>query len=252
MPVIGGVDFPEPMTMAPLRRWIKIFGRTPLHPQWLLGRRRVPQGIDGVSGMVLDIGAADRWIERHLPSGIGYVSLDYPSTGRDMYGAKPHVFADARQLPFRDGRFEGVICLEVLEHVPDPGLVVTEIARVMRPGGTAWLSMPFLYPLHDAPYDFQRYTEYGFRRDVERAGMKVVSLRRVNHAIIASGTLLCLAIAGGVYAQRGLLRVLLLPVATAMVLVINLLAWLLGKLWPDWTHMSTGHEVEVRKPEASI
>lgn len=234
--------------MSSLRNWIRIFARTPLHPQWLLGGRRIPTGIKAASGTLLDVGAGDRWIAQHLRAGVGYVALDYPATGRDLYGARPDVFADARRLPFADAVFDGAICLEVLEHVSDPALVVAEIARVIRPGGTVWLSMPFLYPLHDAPYDFQRYTEFGLRRDIERAGMRVVALRRTNHALRAAGVLACLAVAGSIEARRGLLRWVMLPFAAAIVLTINLLAWSLSNVWPDWDHMATGHDVEVRKP----
>lgn len=233
--------------MSSLRKWARGLARTPLHPQWLLGGRRAPPGIKAASGIVLDVGAGDRWIARQLPAGVDYVSLDYPSTGRDLYGAHPDVFADAGQLPFADACFDAAVCLEVLEHVPDPARVVAEIARVIRSGGTVWLSMPFLYPLHDAPYDFQRYTQFGLRRDIERAGLRIVSLRRTNHALIAAGVLACLAIAGGAHAQRGWLRMLLLPFAAAIVLVVNVLAWSFSRLWPDWTHMTTGHEVEMRK-----
>lgn len=234
--------------MSSLRNWIRIFARTPLHPQWLLGGRRIPAGIKAASGTLLDVGAGDRWIAQHLRAGVDYIALDYPATGRDLYGARPDVFADARMLPFADAVFDGAICLEVLEHVSDPALVVAEIARVIRPGGTVWLSMPFLYPLHDAPYDFQRYTEFGLRRDIERAGMRVIALRRTNHALRAAGVLACLAVAGSIEARAGLLRWVLLPFAAAIVLTINLLAWSLSNVWPDWDHMATGHDVEVRKP----
>lgn len=233
--------------MASIRHWASVFARTPLHPQWLLGPRRVPVGISNAEGLILDIGAADRWIESHLSADADYVALDYPSTGRDLYGARPHVFADAAHLPFPDGNFDGVICLEVLEHVPDPAIVMCEISRVLKPGGRAWISMPFLYPLHDAPFDFQRYTKFGLRRDVERAGLEVVTLHESGHAIRAAGLLMCLAIAGGAHAERGLVALLLLPVALFAVLVINVTAWLASLVWPDWRHMAMGHELEVRK-----
>ena len=234
--------------MASIRHWASVFARTPLHPQWLLGHRRAPAGIAIATGAILDIGAADRWIEPHLPAEANYIALDYPATGRDLYRARPHVFADAAHLPFADRHFDGVICLEVLEHVPDPAVVMCEIARVLKSGGRAWISMPFLYPLHDAPFDFQRYTEFGLRRDVERAGLQVVTLRKSGHAIRAAGLLMCLAIAGGAYAQRRLVALLLVPLVLIAVLAINITAWLSSLVWPDWRHMAMGHELEARKP----
>jgi len=198
--------------------------------------------------MLLDIGAADRWIEPLLPETASYIALDYPPTGKVLYGAKPHVFGDAAQLPFDDDCFDVVTCLEVLEHVANPEQVLTEIARVLKAGGRAWVSMPFLYPLHDAPFDFQRYTEYGLRRDMQRAGLTVVSLRKSGHAIRTAGLLACLAIAGGAYARSDWKRWIFLPFASVGVLVINLMAWLASLVWPDWSHMGMGYELEVRKP----
>lgn len=221
--------------------------RTPLHPQWLLGRRTPPANLVVATGTILDIGAADRWIKPYLSEAAHYVALDYPPTGEMLYGAKPDFFADAAFLPVSNGMLDAVVCLEVLEHVPDPALVMAEIARVLKAGGHAWISMPFLYPLHDAPFDFQRYTEYGLRRDVERSGLEVVMLNKFGHAIRAAGLLACLAIAGGAHAQPGRIRLLLLPLVLPAVFSINILAWISSILWPDWKHMAMGYVLEVRK-----
>lgn len=228
--------------------WARRLVHTPLHPQWLLGGRAVSSGIAHISGRVLDIGAADRWIESRLPPSAEYLALDYPSTGRGLYGSRPDVFADGACLPFVDESLDGVLCLEVLEHVPEPESVLQEIARVLKPGGRAWITMPFLYPLHDAPFDFQRFTEYGLRRSMQRAGLGVTSLRKSGHAIRTAGLLACLAIAGGIYTQRGWLKWFLLPFAATMVLLVNITAWLLSFVWPDWGHVAHGHELEVFKP----
>ncbi|MGN6382407.1 MAG: class I SAM-dependent methyltransferase [Dyella sp.] len=234
--------------MSAVRDWASLFARTPLHPQWLLGRKRIPVGVARASGLLLDIGAADRWIETIFSADVDYVALDYPPTGRDLYGARPHVFADAAHLPFATGHFDAVVCLEVLEHVTDPAVVINEIARVLKNRGRAWISMPFLYPLHDAPFDFQRYTEYGLRRDAERAGLEVVTLRKTGHAIAVGGLLMCLAIAGGVHARRGWVKAVLVLPAILAVFWINVTSWFLSLVWPDWSHMAMGHELEVLKP----
>lgn len=235
--------------MTRVRSWAKWMAGTPLHPQWLMGRKLPPAGIEGARGRILDIGAADRWMERQIHPQAEYVALDYPFTGHDLYGARPDVFADAARLPFRSDDFDGVVCLEVLEHVPDPAQVVCEIARVLKPGGRAWISMPFLYPLHDAPFDFQRYTEYGLRRDMHLAGLEITSLAKSGHAIRTAGLLASLAIAGSAHDLRGSITAIAwVPAAVLLVVTINLAAFALSMVWPDWSHLAMGYEVEVRKP----
>src|SRR5690606_22246129 len=128
---IAGVNS---MAGGRIRRMLGLLRRTPLHPQWLLGPRRAPGFMKAFRGRILDIGSGDRWIESELPGDARYVALDYPATGVDMYGGRPDVLADARKLPFVDGSFDAVLCLEVLEHVPHPGEVLAEIARVLKPG----------------------------------------------------------------------------------------------------------------------
>jgi SAM-dependent methyltransferase len=66
-------------------------------------------------------------------------------------------------LPFEDGRFGGVICEHVLEHLEEPAKAIEEISRVLKPKGLLILIVPFSWPLHDKPYDLWRFTEEGLR-----------------------------------------------------------------------------------------
>lgn len=234
--------------MSRLRAFAAPLARTPFHPQWLLGARKAPRSIDLARGRILDVGAGDRWIQAHLSQDVHYVALDYPTTGRDMYGAKPDVFADAAHLPFDDGVFDAVICLEVLEHVRAPQLVLDEIARVLRPGGVVWLSMPFLYPIHDAPHDYQRFTQYGLRRDVEASGLGLLEVEKTLHALRTAGLLTCLAIAGGAQGAPRWQWPLLLPVTLLAIVAVNLGSWLASFLWPDWEALTAGYVLKAVKP----
>jgi SAM-dependent methyltransferase len=54
--------------------------------------------------------------------------------------------ADATRLPFPDGAFDAIIAAEILEHIPDDAAAMAEIARVLRPGGTAAITVPAWLP----------------------------------------------------------------------------------------------------------
>ncbi len=71
--------------------------------------------------------------------------------------------SDATALPLADGSADMVISLELLEHVPEPAAVLSEIARVLKPGGTVMLSVPSAVPRHDHN-DYWRFTAQGLDR----------------------------------------------------------------------------------------
>ena len=81
------------------------------------------------------------------------------------------------RLPFPDGHFDTVLCTQVLEHVEDLERAAAEIARVLRPGGHALVTVPFLYPTHEAPYDFQRLTHLGLAGLARRHGLRVLGVQ---------------------------------------------------------------------------
>ena len=147
----GRWDYPK------LRRLLRPANRYGLD-RWVAGIART------LDGLVINVGAGGdaRQFGRRV------VTLD-------RYAPGAHVRADlADGLPFAADVFDGAICTEVLEHVPDPSLLLRELHRVIRPGGTAVLSIPFVFKYHADPIDAIRLTPPGLRRELERAGFSVV------------------------------------------------------------------------------
>ncbi len=103
---------------------------------------------------VLDIGAASGDHASIFPNAI---ALDIDPI------RKPDIVGDAHNLPFPDESFEVVVCSEVFEHLEDPRKAVNEIHRVLVSGGILILTTRFLFPVHDAPGDYFRFTPYGLR-----------------------------------------------------------------------------------------
>lgn len=72
--------------------------------------------------------------------------------------------ASAEQMPFPANFFQRVECDAVLEHVEHPERVLSEIQRVLAPGGYAHIVVPFCHPFHEYPRDYRRFTLDGLRR----------------------------------------------------------------------------------------
>lgn len=98
-----------------------------------------------------------------------YTGLDLPS-GKYYDQRQPDATWDGVTIPFDAESFDCAICLEVLEHTYHPQGVLAEIKRILRPGGYLIASVPFLWPLHDAPHDHYRYTPFFFEKSLAELG----------------------------------------------------------------------------------
>ena len=125
-------------------------------------------------GRVLDIGGSRVNKKGEFrPPHAGVTAWEYLNIDK---AAEPDYLCDAEHVPLPDGSVDCFLLCEVLEHVERPEVVLKEAARVLRFGGHGVLTMPFLYPVHADPHDFQRWTADKFRREIEAAGLRVISL----------------------------------------------------------------------------
>jgi len=76
-----------------------------------------------------------------------------------------------------DESYDSALCMEVLEHVPDPFRGLAEVCRVLHPNGVLVFSVPHLSRLHDLPYDYYRYTPYGLAHMLDKAGFELLELQ---------------------------------------------------------------------------
>ena len=95
-------------------------------------------------------------------------------------------------LPFDDGAFDLVLCSETIEHVRDVQLLLSEVRRVLRPGGVLALTTPANLPL-GRPTDplsphLRFFTRRSLRRILRELGFEVESLRRRSGTLLARAT----------------------------------------------------------------
>jgi SAM-dependent methyltransferase len=169
-----------------------------LHPMYSFVRahhRVLNQRREVVEGLCVDVGCGDRYFETFYRGRYTrYVGVDYlPAETRGIAGQPverrrgpefqdPDMVADGAFLPLRSALADTVLLIEVLEHVPEPGRLLAEIARVLKPGGHLLLTTPFAIPEHAQPYDFYRFTQFGLRHLVQQAGFQVLALEPVASA----------------------------------------------------------------------
>jgi SAM-dependent methyltransferase len=127
--------------------------------------------------LVLDAGAGEAPY-RDLFAHASYESADFEKVEGKDYAASTYV-CDLNSIPVEDGRFDVVICSQVLEHVPDPESVLRELRRVVKPGGEVWLSAPLFYEEHEKPFDFYRYTQFAWNRFATVIGFEVISIEQL-------------------------------------------------------------------------
>ena len=126
------------------------------NPNWLILRnrgrifRRWFHALRLQDAKVLDIGGRIQPYRELIPFKNTYWSIDVRQT------ALVNVLGNAERLPFAADSLDVVICTQMIEYVTDPAALATEIHRVLRPGGSLFLSAPSIFP-RDSEQDRWRF-----------------------------------------------------------------------------------------------
>lgn len=145
---------------------------------WLKSRR----------GTLLEVGCGAQPYRCYVPEGCAYKALDW-ERARDVfaYDNDDTTYYDGTNFPFPDVSFDSVMHTEVLEHIIDPGFFLSECARILKPGGELFFTVPFQARYHYIPYDYWRYTPAGLAVLLERAGFSEWSIaNRGNDVTVAA------------------------------------------------------------------
>ena len=73
----------------------------------------------------------------------------------------PDILGDICSYDFANVKFDYIIIAEVLEHLHSPQKAVDNIYKILEEKGTVIVTVPFIFPIHETPYDYYRYTKYG-------------------------------------------------------------------------------------------
>ena len=196
------------------------------NPNWLILRRRRQLFTDWLKRLpqtglwVLDVGGRIQPYRSLLGQACErYVAVDIQMT------PLVDVVGKAEELPLRDNQFDLVFCTQVLEYIAEPALAISEIRRVLKPGGWLLLSVPAIFP-QDSDVEYWRFLPPAIRRLL--SGFSTVDLAPEGNSIV--GMLRTANVGLFMFAKPHLLKRLL---QFTVIPLLNLLGAALGALISD-------------------
>ena len=187
-------------------------------------------------GRLLDVGCGSKpWRGLFAGHVDEHVGIDFVPSERDPDAVD--IIAGAYDIPLPDEQADTVLMTSVLEHLEEPERGVAEAFRLLRPGGHLILTAPFIWPIHEAPRDFFRYSPYGLRHLLEEAGFEVVEVQ----PLAGAWTTFSLELS---YALRPYRRGLVRPLVDGVTRAVQ---WAAGR-WDkvdfqprfSWSHLAIG------------
>ena len=127
-------------------------------------------------GLVVDLGCGDAPYRDLIMKGADrYIGIDWPQSTYGLRGTD--VIADiSRRLPIASAEVDVVTAFQVLEHVPMPLRTLQEARRILKPGGTLYLTVPWMWEVHEAPHDYWRFSRFGLHLLLEKAGFEQIKI----------------------------------------------------------------------------
>jgi len=197
-------------------------------------------GASYLTGKLIDIGCGIKPYKNILSPYVSeHIGVDHEKTFHES--SQIDIFGTAYQIPVEEGSFDSAICTAVLEHLEEPELALRECHRILKPGGVAIYSVPFIWHIHEEPRDFYRFSKYGLQYLFEKVGFEVLELNALSGFWVTFGQLFVYNI---YRLNRGPLR--WLRIIDAVGLLIQAIAYGLDKIdkTEQWTWM---YMIVVRK-----
>jgi SAM-dependent methyltransferase len=184
--------------------------------------------------MILDIGAGD------AKYGSFFADMNYTSTDL-VYSSERHKFdfidlvSNAENLPIANSCADFILNFALMEHVPNPEKVISEIARVLKNGGKVYSIIPLTRPEHMQPYDFYRFTRFSIDKLFKDSGLEIINIQGSNKSLwtpVHYLHIICLTFPFRFYKSR-FLAIMINRILNIFIFPLLIIARKLDKYFPD-------------------
>jgi SAM-dependent methyltransferase len=131
-----------------------------------------------LSGRVLDMGAGSSPYKSIVLSNVNvteYISVDWDNSHHNQDDI--NIFADlTKKLPIADHYADCIVSFSVLEHLPEPDYFISECSRILKNGGNLEFIIPFMWQVHEEPFDYFRFTKYGIEYLLNKNNFKDIKI----------------------------------------------------------------------------
>jgi SAM-dependent methyltransferase len=143
--------------------------------------RSVRENSSWIEGKTLDFGCGTKPYKSLFRKVTSYIGVEYDTGQHTETKTGSDFFYDGKTLPFEDQTFDSFFSSEVFEHVFNLEEILPEINRVLKPGAHFMITCPFVWPEHEAPYDYARYTSYGLLHLLEKNGFEKINFIKTSN-----------------------------------------------------------------------
>lgn len=158
-------------------------------------QKAIDKNLDKFGGVLLDLGCGEMPYKQYLldrnqkiAKYIG-MDIDYSEYHQSI---KPDMYWDGKNIALGNGKVDTVMATEFFEHIPNIETVLREINRVLTKDGLLFFTVPFIWPLHETPYDEYRYTPYSLSRVLLDTGFTDIVISPMGGYDAALAQMLCL------------------------------------------------------------
>ncbi|WP_301703933.1 bifunctional 2-polyprenyl-6-hydroxyphenol methylase/3-demethylubiquinol 3-O-methyltransferase UbiG [uncultured Parabacteroides sp.] len=161
-----------------------------------------------LKGRLLDFGCGSKPYKSLFSQAIEYIGVDVENEGHNHDNEDVDFYYDGITLPFEKETFDSILCSEVLEHVPNLDAILDELNRVLVSDGKLLVTVPFVWPEHELPFDFRRFTVNGLTQVMGNHGFKVQEVMTSGGFIEVITQLWMMYLHNGLYGRNRYLNIL--------------------------------------------
>ncbi len=211
--------------------------------------RDLKQFLRGKRGSVLDVGCGGAPYKQLLSQTLTYTGADWVQAAEFGYQTSDILRIAENRIPAQDASYDVLVCTEVLEHVEEYPVLILEMLRVLKPGGDAFITVPWSARYHYIPHDYWRFTPSALFKMFTMFASAAVTPRGTdltvlaNKWIVANFGLMSWAKKGYTFLPALVLGLLGLPFLLGAVVLGHL------SLWFKWgsSHDPLGYTIIVKR-----